>query len=391
MRIWKLSRQAVLGLALLALTSCRPTSELGVEATPPLPGLVQVSTSWNQGNGFLVDRGERLIVTSAETVGSHKEVDVVFVVVEDGKVKVRRDFYKQQPKQKAKVLSKDPVRDLAVLQVEAVPEGVQELKLAAKTPDEGSTVQTVVDPGLKSTQWAAKPSTVTAIGDQDFATAAGQRVKGKMLEIDLDSKYSRASGGAPVANEAGEVVGVFTSSAASKPKMYAIEATPVRNLVSDTYRLRGKAAFASKEYQKVVEYCDKALALNPNEAWTHNERGAALSFLNKFDEAIKEYDTALRLNAKMPRAYRNRASAYLHKGDAKKAVEDCSAAIKIDPTYITAYQTRKLAYDALKTEAEAKNDEKGALKMDAESKKDQEIIARLSEPQWKSSGTSADP
>lgn len=378
MRTWKLARQAVLGLALLALASCRPTSELGVEATPPLPGAVQVSTAWSQGNGFLVDRGERLIVTSAETVGSHKEVDVTFVVVEDNKAKVRRDFYKTQPKLKAKVLSKDPLRDLAVLQVvDAVPDGVQELKLAATTPGEGGAVQALVDPGLKSTQWAVKPGTVAAVADQDFATPIGQRVKAKMLEIDLDGKYTKASAGAPVVNEAGEVVGVFTSTGAGKPKMFAIEATPVRNLVSEAYRLRGKAAFDSKDYQKTVEYCNKALALNPDQAWTHNERGAALSFLNKFDEAIKEYDTALRLNPKIPRAYRNRASAYYHKGDYNKAVEDCSAAIKLDPTYITAYQTRKLAYDA--------------LRMPAESQKDQEIIARLSEPQWKSSGTSADP
>jgi len=384
MHIRNLPGRLVLGLALLGLASCRPGSD-SVEPTLPLPAAVHVLNTWNPGAGALIDREERLLLTSAQTAGAADSVEVIFVALEEGKAKIRRDYYmKQAPRHKARVLRRSKLHDLAVLQVEAVPEGVQELKLAAALPEEKAAVQTIVDTGSRSTMWSPRSATVAAIADQSFLSPSNDRVTAKMLEISLDGKYARASGGAPLVNEAGEIVGVLTPTAPDKPRLLAIEVGQARNLVSLVYRDLGTRMFneacrklaskenADKEFDQAIAYCDKALALNPNEALAHNERGAALSYRNKFDEAIQAYTRAIELNPRLARAYRNRASAYLHQKQPEKAVADCTTAIKIDKKYINAYQTRSDAYQQLNKPDLAKLDE--------------EAVAELSRPQWRSAG-----
>lgn len=386
---WKFTGRLALGLVLLGLASCRPGADAGIEPAPPLPSAAVVVTNWYQGLGTLVDRNERLVLGSAQTVGAQEAVEVIFAVVEDGKAKVRREYYmKQAPRQKARVLSIDPLRDLVVLQVEAVPEGVQEMKLATRSPEDNAAVQALIDTGARSTLWSSKSATVAGVGEQSILAPNSQRVTAKMVELTLDSKYAKGSGGAPVVNEAGELVCLITSVSAEKPRLLGIDVLEARHLLSLAYRKMGTQRFndatrklnnkeaADEEFKKAVAYCDKALELNPSEALTHNERGAALSYLNKFDEAIAAYTKALENNPRLARALRNRASAYLHQGDAEKAVADCTAALKIDSKYINAYQTRSLALHKLNKPDLAKVDE--------------EMVAELSRPLWKSSGSVPD-
>jgi len=396
---WKLCGRLLLGLALLALASCRPGTDGGLDPTAPLPATAQVISSWHQGLGFLVDRDDRLMITSAQVAGAQDELDVVFPVLEDGKVKTRRDFYQKQPRIKGRVISVDPPHDLAVIQLVSVPDGVTALKFAAGNAAENAAVQTVVDSGSKSTLWAPKSTSVVGPPFTGEFNLSNSRVASKMIELALDAKFAKGSAGAPVIDEAGDLVAVVTSGS-PKPHVLGIEVAEARKLLGLSYRKMGTSAFnegvrkleaskkedADKQFALAVTYCDKALVLNPNEALTHNERGAAMSFLNRFAEAIKEYTKALELNPQLARAYRNRGSAHFHEGEARqqkgdasgaaeefdKAEADCTRAIKIDPKYIAAYQTRSLANTKL-----GKTDD---------AKKDLEAIAELSKLIWTSSG-----
>jgi S1-C subfamily serine protease len=221
---WKCCGRLIVVLALLALASCRQTTDTGLDPTPPLSASVQVSSSWHQGLGFLVDRDERLLITGAQVIGSGDEdLDVVFPVVEDGKVKSRRDFYQKQPRIKARIINFDKPHDLAVLQlVEPVPEGIAELKLAATNPADNAPVQTVVDAGLKSTLWAPKSTSVVGTFAGEF-NLPDTRVSSRMVELALESKFGKGSVGAPVINEAGELVAVVTNGS-PKAHVVAIEA-----------------------------------------------------------------------------------------------------------------------------------------------------------------------
>lgn len=382
---WKRCRQFLVVLLLLSSASCRPGTDAGIEPAPPLPASALVICSWRQGLGFLVDRDERLVITSAQTVGGTEEAEVIFPTTEEGKTKVRRDYYmKQAPRIAARVIKVDQDHDLAVLQIKSMPDGIQELKLAAGIPPANAPVQTVVDTGSKSTLWSPKSATVVGSSEESILGANDQMVTARVLEVTLENKFAKASGGAALVNESGQLVGVITSCLASKPRVMGIEVTDVRNVLCQAYRNLGSLAFAKADYGKAVTYCDKALALNPDDARTHNERGAALSFLNRYKEAIDDYTTALKLNPKLAQAYRNRGSAHAHLGEALKskgedekskseyeqAVADCTKAIEIDDKYVSAYETRKDAYTKL-----------GRAEL---ARKDQEMISELTKKKWSS-------
>jgi hypothetical protein len=338
---WKLLRRLLPALVLLTVASCRPATDAGIDVAPPLPATMLVLGPWQQGFGFLVDRGDRLVITGAQNVG--KQADVVFPVIEDGKAKVRRDFYMKQPRIPAQTIYSDPNHDLAVIQLKSVPDGVPELKLAAAPPPTNSPVQTIVDPGSKSTLWATKSATVLNSGVEVFSEP-GRRIETKVVEVSLDSKFAKSSGGAPIVNEAGELVGVITPYATIKPRVMGVDSKEVRSALIAAYRKLNTAAFEEKDYPKAVAYCDKALALDPDDALMHNERGAALSYMSRLDDAIKEYTEALRINPKLAVAYRNRGSAYYEQGKFDKAVDDCTQAIKIFDKYVSAYRKRQEAY-----------------------------------------------
>jgi tetratricopeptide (TPR) repeat protein len=368
-------RRLLLALILLSVASCRPATDAGIDPAPPLPATLQVIGPFQQGLGFLVDREDRLVIASAQIAG--KEDKVVFPVIEDGKAKARRDFYMNQPRTDAQMIYEDKSHDLAVIQLKSLPEGMAPLKLAAAAPEANAPVQTVIDAGARSTLWSPKTATVVGSSTETF-TDQDRRVEARVVEVTLDGKFAKASGGAPVVNEAGELIGVITPCSAGKPRLMAVDVKEVRSALCGAYRKLTEAAFKNEDYAKAIVYCDKALALEPGDALVHNERGAALSFLNRLDEAVKEYTEAIKLDPTKFRAWRNRGSAYLELGNAqpdgtalwKKAVDDCTQAIKLNEKYVSAYQKRQEAY--LK------------LKMQDLARQDKEIVDELTKVRWES-------
>ncbi|MBY0527727.1 MAG: serine protease [Gemmataceae bacterium] len=365
---------ALLSLSLLTVASCRPANDgQFIDAAAPLPATVLVMTSWNQGTGFLVDREDRLLVTSHYVIGAHEEAEVIYPALEDGKVKAKRDYYmKQAPRIKVKVVAVDPKRDLVFLQAASVPEEVQELKLSASvTADE--PVHLALDSASRVQLWASRASTVKTVGPFDFTNPNGQRVIARMIELNLDGKFAKNNGGGPVVNDAGELVGVIAGNSVNRTQVVAIDPSEVKDFLSFAYRKMGTDAFNSTNYKQAVAYCDKALRYKPKDALTYNERGAALSYLEQYEDAIAAYTNAIKLDPRLVRAYRNRGSAYLHNKNYEQAVVDCTTALKLDPTYIPAYQTRILANTKLgKTDA---------------ARADTETIRELTKPIYKSVGT----
>jgi len=345
-------RAVFLGMPLLVLASCKQTSTDTIDAAAPLPATALIVTPLGQGNGFLVDREDRLLLASHATVGASAEVEVIFPALEEGKAKAKRDFYmKQAPRLRAKVLRADPQCDLVALQVVSVPEGIQELKLATATVQADEPLHLVLDAGSKVQLWSCRDSTARGVSRQDMVNSNGQPVNCRMVETNLDGKFAKGATGAALVNDNGELVGMVTGAAVGKPRVLGIDGSEIKDFLSSVYGALGTAAVKKGDYGQAVAFCDKALRYKPDEARTHNERGAALSYLNKYDEAIAEYTKAIaeytktnKHDAGLRRAYRNRGSAYLYKGKLDEAVADCSAAIKLDPTYVAAYQTRSAAY-----------------------------------------------
>jgi tetratricopeptide (TPR) repeat protein len=51
-----------------------------------------------------------------------------------------------------------------------------------------------------------------------------------------------------------------------------------------------------KKYEEAVEYCDKAIMLEPNYVYALNYKGKILYNLGRYAEALKYYDEVLRID-----------------------------------------------------------------------------------------------
>ncbi len=158
------------------------------------------------------------------------------------------------------------------------------------------------------------------------------------------------------------------------------------------------------EYEKAIEYFDKAIELNPNyptafysrgiaymnlgqyeraieefnEAITHDpnyvvayyNRGVAYAFLNQYERAIEDYNKALELNPNYEtldpiyEAYYNRGVAYAFLKQYERAIEDFNKAIELNPNYAIAYYSRGIAYMNLSQYERAIEDHNKAITLD---------------------------
>ena len=99
-----------------------------------------------------------------------------------------------------------------------------------------------------------------------------------------------------------------------------------------------------KENNKAVEDCNKAIALNPNDARAYYNLGNAYVNKVQYDRAMENYNKALALDPSLALAYANRGGAYAKKGQYDRAIEDCNKAIALDPNDANAYYNRGLVY-----------------------------------------------
>ncbi|MGH7847346.1 MAG: tetratricopeptide repeat protein [Candidatus Binatia bacterium] len=93
-------------------------------------------------------------------------------------------------------------------------------------------------------------------------------------------------------------------------------------------------------YEKAIEECKKAIAIDPDFGNPYNDIGAYLLDLGKLDEAIPWLEMAT--HASRYEAYHyphcNLGRVYMVKGMLKKAMEEFEKALAIDPGYSPARQ-----------------------------------------------------
>jgi S1-C subfamily serine protease len=157
-------RRAALFLALVLPGARAPAADL-VPAEiyrQTLRGTAWVITpAKGKGTGWLFDGGRRLLVTNHHVVAGHDTVDVVFPTDRDGRLVTDRTFYLHNVKQLrrsggavgGRVLRTDRDRDLALVELDAVPDSVEALKLAAKRPGPGEEVYSVGNRGDLDVLW----------------------------------------------------------------------------------------------------------------------------------------------------------------------------------------------------------------------------------------------
>ena len=200
------------------------------------------------GSGFLIDAKNRLVITNLHVVDQHLEVVVLFPLYHpDGKMESSRLLYikmlKSLEKPVCKVLATDSKRDLAVIQLQKVPDGIIPLRMAADEPKPGSDVHSVGNPGASESVFANTNGAVKAVYDKEWLVGAEGRPRPyhfKARVVETQSPTNPGDSGGPLVNNNGDLVGVTeggaseaslvsTFIAASEVKAFLEEVLPKLN------------------------------------------------------------------------------------------------------------------------------------------------------------------
>lgn len=176
------------------------------------------STAWvvagqNSGTCVLVDAERKLAATNFHVVGLLPEVQVVFPNSDEGRIIAERKYYQDGLAEKAikgRVVARDPRRDLALIRLDRVPEGVEAVEIAAERPHPGQQVHSIGNPGASDALWVYSSGTIRQVYNKTFTLDGNQLVEASVVET--QSPVNPGDSGGPLVNDEGQLVGVMSGS-----------------------------------------------------------------------------------------------------------------------------------------------------------------------------------
>lgn len=231
-----------------------------------LQATVWVINNQIQGSGVLVDTRHKQVVTNFHVVGTADKVLVCFPVRQDGRLIAERKHYQRDLKAlgiPARVTTRDPRRDLAVLELESLPPGVAPLPLAGQPPTPGQRIHSVGNPGASQALWVYTLGAVRQVYRAKQPSSAGYLVDAVMIET--QSPINPGDSGGPVLNDEGELLGlVRASDREARLFSYCIEVSEVKSLLqgeikSIDRRVREQLEAAALKF-RISTYGDFVLA-----------------------------------------------------------------------------------------------------------------------------------
>ena len=98
------------------------------------------------------------------------------------------------------------------------------------------------------------------------------------------------------------------------------------------------------ENRRVIELCNKAIAINELNWEAYFLKGMALFNIRRYDEAIEELINSLALNEENLEARAYIAKSYYFKGDADYALKVYDSILNIDEKYFDAFKCKAIIY-----------------------------------------------
>jgi S1-C subfamily serine protease len=218
-----------------------------VIALAPAPALA--SAVWvraetdGAGGGFVVDAGKRWVVTCRHVVGDQKTADVFFPWHRGGAlVTDKADYLGNRPRLRdagllvpGRVVKTNDDADLALIELESIPPGVNAVPFAARPARPGDSVTVIGHRSDLDTLWNVTTGKVRAAG----RLADGYHWRGKQLAVNADVLVGQlpieeGDSGGPVLDERGELVGMACALRRQAPlAAVAISAAEIRTFLGD--------------------------------------------------------------------------------------------------------------------------------------------------------------
>lgn len=334
------------------------------------------------GTGWVVDRAKKLLITNYHVVATRhgqadisevfewrveSEVTVIFPVFLSGKVIQERKFYEDARSRlaiKGRVSFNSRSLDLAVIELDSIPDDVQELKMASEEPEPGDRVHTVGNPGASAALWLYTAGTVRSVHEKEFRSEVG---KHNFKVIETQSPLNPGDSGGPVVNDQGQLVGVVQSLNPKGQLMsHCIAATEVKSVLAMRrgtrfpfsavdHRNRGVQYQNKGQWDLAIAEFTKAIEFDPTDEDVYHGRGNAYAQTGQWERAFGDFDKAIELAPGRGDLYYERGLRYAQRAakqkqrkDWNRAVEDYNQAIRLGYKNRDSYSERGLAYSYTK-------------------------------------------
>ena len=210
----------MLALPLLVLptgSSADPTDSAGVYQSM-LKSVVWIHSPRDKGRvatgtGTLIDKPKRLVLTNYHVVGNNDRVTVLFPMYRDKKLIAEREVYLDKMRRdggiRGRVVARDRLRDLAVVQLDTVPESAVAMALASEGVSPGQSVHSVGNPGDSGALWVYTPGKVRQVYHKKWKAKIGDEEATFEADIvETDSATNPGDSGGPLVNDKAQLVGV---------------------------------------------------------------------------------------------------------------------------------------------------------------------------------------
>ena len=77
--------------------------------------------------------------------------------------------------------------------------------------------------------------------------------------------------------------------------LLSVLVVPANSADISSFTNKGLKLFGSGQYNEAIQYFDKAISLNPNDALAYYNRGVVKGYLGQYSEEIQDYDKAISL------------------------------------------------------------------------------------------------
>jgi S1-C subfamily serine protease len=190
--------------ALLAAASCTPAAFADMKAyQQSVHSTVLIGNSNSMGTGALLDIENRLVVTAAHVVRGEEAVSAMFAQFRDGRIVQDLRAYAEEGERleiAGRVIFRDEDRDIAIVQLDSLPEDAVAMPLAAASPQPGEVLFAI---GNSTIKFGALFNYL-----EGHVRAVYSSVELGVRVVDTNIAVNHGDSGGPLLNSQGELVGV---------------------------------------------------------------------------------------------------------------------------------------------------------------------------------------
>jgi len=298
--------------------------------------------------GAVIDRKRGLVLTTATAVGTEDVIDVVAPRWDRDRLVAETSAYSDLLGLRLSghcvrgaVLSRDPVRDLALIELDGMPEGLEAIPLAVTT-QMGERVAGMSHPTAEELLWLYAAGTVRNVGRVSLRRDGGDETNKSLASL-LQLPHQGSASGGPIVNERGELLGVLATREGSRQEL-AYSATPdeIRVFLKDAEALwkpgtaatwvgRGQFLGRLGLSRRGIEAFAMAARLAPENADILAQLAKALAEANQSEAAATQIKRVVAMAGRSPECDALLSSTYLKLGRLREAAEAATAALTADP------------------------------------------------------------